>query len=152
MISEFKDENRFLSNFFPAPITFSGKTWPSAEHVFQAAKTLDPEARERIRRMPTPAKAKQAGKYLVLREDWAAVKVEIMWKILRLKFKQNRHLANLLLATGDRVLVEGNTWHDNFWGVCQCQRCHKTGDIGLNRLGFLLMELRDELKKDPGPH
>ena len=44
----------------------------------------------------------------------------------------------MLLATGEEYLVEGNTWGDKYWGVC--------GGIGLNHLGKLLMQVRDELE------
>ena len=46
------------------------------------------------------------------------------------------------LATGGAVLVEGNTWHDNYWGCCTCSRC--AGRRGRNNLGRLLMKLRAE--------
>jgi predicted NAD-dependent protein-ADP-ribosyltransferase YbiA (DUF1768 family) len=50
----------------------------------------------------------------------------------------------MLLATGDEELIEGNTWHDNTWGNCVCQKCQ---DIpGRNMLGMLLMELRTEIR------
>lgn len=45
MISEFKGESRFLSNFFAVPIMYEGVEYPSVEHAFQAAKSLDPEER-----------------------------------------------------------------------------------------------------------
>lgn len=50
-----------------------------------------------------------------------------------------------LLATEDEELVEGNYWHDNFWGNCSCPKCK---DIqGKNVLGTLLMEERERIKK-----
>jgi ribA/ribD-fused uncharacterized protein len=62
---------------------------------------------------------------------------------LRLKFTQNPELRRRLLDTGDAVLVEGNTWHDNYWGTCTFRRCSKTK--GKNMLGKLLMQVRQEL-------
>src|SRR6185369_8674281 len=44
-ILEFQGDNRFLSNFFPAEVIYEGITYPTAEHAYQAAKTLDPEQR-----------------------------------------------------------------------------------------------------------
>ena len=43
-----------------------------------------------------------------------------------------------LLDTGDRELIEGNTWGDRFWGVCRGE--------GENKLGRILMRVRDELR------
>ena len=46
-----------------------------------------------------------------------------MEKVVRAKFTQNPHLARFLVETGDAELIEGNSWHDTFWGVDL-----KTGD------------------------
>ena len=27
-----------------------------------------------------------------------------------------------LVDTGDIIIIEGNIWHDNFWGNCICDR------------------------------
>ena len=76
-----------------------------------------------------------------LRGDWEEIKTELMLEIVRAKFTQNEELAARLLATRDRRLVEGNTWHDVFWGVDQ-----RTGQ-GENHLGRILMQVRNELKE-----
>jgi hypothetical protein len=39
----------------------------------------------------------------------------------------------------DARLVEGNTWNDRYWGVCR--------GVGQNKLGHLLMKLREEYKE-----
>ena len=65
-----------------------------------------------------------------------------MEELLRLKFAQP-YLRDLLIATGEQKLIEGNYWHDNFWGSCSCEKC---GDKGENHLGRLLMKLRSEYK------
>lgn len=49
-----------------------------------------------------------------------------------------------LLATGGQELIEGNRWHDTFWGRCVCERCKGTGQ---NWLGRLIMQVREELRK-----
>lgn len=67
-----------------------------------------------------------------------------MLDCLRNKFAAGSMLAQSLKDTGKEVLVEGNLWHDNFYGDCKCDRCN---DIkGQNLLGKLLMQVRDELK------
>ena len=76
-----------------------------------------------------------------LRADWEDVKLSIMEDIVRAKFTQNEDLKQLLLATGDLVLEEGNTWHDTFWGVDV-----KTQE-GENHLGRILMRVRQELRE-----
>ena len=67
-----------------------------------------------------------------------------MRTLLRKKFSMPE-LREKLLATGDTTLIEGTTWHDNYWGVCSCEKC---GGRGKNRLGELLMEIREELRED----
>ena len=74
-----------------------------------------------------------------MRPDWEQVKLGIMEEIVRAKFTQHPELAGRLLSTGDLQLVEGNAWHDTFWGVDLA-----TGK-GQNRLGLILMRIRAEL-------
>lgn len=110
----------------------------SAEHAYQAIKTLDPQERERILLIQSPYDAKKAGRDLVLREDWEAVQRDVMREILVRKF-QHPYYRQALVNTGQEEIVEGNTWHDNRWGRCTCPRCRSRG---LNWLGQLLMEIR----------
>lgn len=143
MINEFVNENEFLSNFYPSPIKDEkGIEYPTVEHYFQAAKTLDESERKAIAAAPTPGKAKQMGRNVNLRRDWEVIKEYIMYDALRLKFA-DPVLAEKLLATGDQDLEEGNWWHDNTWGSCYCHDCARKP--GRNLLGMLLMELRKEL-------
>jgi N-glycosidase YbiA len=136
-ILEFTGENHFLSNFFPASFAWRGKLWATSEHAYQAAKSLDPEVQERIRLLPSPGATKRAGKVIALRPDWEQVKVDIMLEIVFEKFRQNPQLIALLLATGDAELIEGNWWHDRFWGVCPVG-----SSKGRNELGKILMDIR----------
>lgn len=143
-IQEFTGEYRFLSNFYLAPVEWNGTVWPSSEHAYQAAKTLDLATQELIRNLPTPAAAKKAGKLVKMRSDWDDVKVLCMLEILRSKFTLNADLRAQLLATGDAHLEEGNWWKDVFWGVCPVG-----SGRGLNMLGKLLMEVRAECALNP---
>lgn len=144
MISVFDGKYMFLSNFYNASCTFEGKIYPTVEHAFQAAKTLIPEEREEIRKAETPGKAKRMGRAVTLRPDWEEVKTDVMRECLRSKFAFSPLGVDLLL-TGNEELIEGNTWHDNCWGNCTCEQCvNKPGE---NRLGKLLMEIREELRQ-----
>lgn len=142
MIDSFTGEFSFLSNFYACDVQFEGKTYPSTEHAYQAAKTLDKKKREEIRKTMSPGRAKRLGGKLALRKDWESVKVGIMHGLLQQKFKKGSPLADLLLKTGSQQLVEGNTWGDRFWGQT------KNGGrwVGKNQLGRLLMLVRQELQ------
>ena len=60
-----------------------------------------------------------------------------MYEVCKAKFTQNDGLKHKLKDTGDAILIEGNTWGDRIWGVCN--------GVGENRLGRILMQIRDEL-------
>ncbi len=157
MIDSFEKEHRFLSNFYPVKIVYEGIEYPSVEHAYQAAKanitdtllTFDKElnkfvdinTRERISKIKKPGDAKKIGNLIKIRKDWEAVKLNIMYELLQLKFK-DVSLKWKLVQTKDKILIEGNTWHDNFWGRCTCDKCCNTG---LNNLGKLLMKIRYEI-------
>lgn len=145
VIDKFEGEYAFLSNFHPSrPIRDEyGITYPSVEHYFQAMKTLDRMLRIDIAIQPTPGKAKYLGRRINLREDWEQIKEQVMYDALIQKFS-DPIMKKKLLATGDVTLIEGTTWHDNYWGVCSCEKCN---GCGKNRLGELLMKLREELKE-----
>ena len=127
----------FLSNFHTSTIYVGGKSYPSVEHAYQAAKTLDDDVKETIRKAKSPGEAKKLGKCVQLRSDWDAVKVDLMRGFLRQKF-DSPFLRHQLLQTGDAELIYGNTWNDRFWGVCR--------GTGQNWLGKLLMQLREEFQ------
>lgn len=55
------------------------------------------------------------------------------------KFLQNPELRNRLIDTGNKILIEGNTWGDTYWGMCNGN--------GLNKLGEILMIVREKMKK-----
>jgi len=144
IIKTFKNDYAFLSNFFNSPITVNGQVWKTAEHLFQAIKTLNKEEREKIRLSDSPGIAKKLGRKVKLRDDWEEIKIDGMETILTLKFNQNPLLIKKLLDTDNKLLIEGNYWHDNIWGNCYCQKCKNVK--GQNQLGIILMKLRYKFK------
>ena len=139
-ITEFKDEFSFLSNFYPSVVEDEGITYPSVEHAFQAAKSLNNLERLNIKNANSPGKAKRMGRKVTLREDWNELKIPKMAILVLQKFSKHNSLKNKLIATGNTSLIEGNTWHDNFWGDCICYQCRDI--VGLNALGLILEDVR----------
>lgn len=140
-IDKFQGIHAFLSNFYPSVIKMEGINYPSVEHAYQAAKTLDPALRKSISELPNAGAAKRYGNQISIRPDWLSVRLEIMQDLLYKKFDPSQHsgLVRLLLGTGDKELIEGNTWGDRYWGKC--------GGYGQNHLGLLLMQIRKTLQE-----
>ena len=90
----------------------------------------------------------QNGKKVMERRVHDAVMKERA-DIIHAKFAQNPTLAQALIDTGDADLIEGNTWNDNYWGVCECARCRSEGIKGQNKLGQILMAERKALTATP---
>ena len=148
MINKFEGRYSFLSNFYPSEIEHQGIKYPTVEHYYVAMKadssqiingmhySLD-DFREMISKISTPGQVKRLGRKIQLRKNWNSYKLEVMNWVVRDKFKQE-DLKELLISTGDEELIEGNTWNDTFWGVCNGK--------GKNHLGKILMEVRNEIR------
>lgn len=130
---------RGLSNFEIGEVYHGDRYWRTAEHAYQAAKTLSEVEKDRIFEAFSPAEAKKLGRSLTLRPDWDTVKVGIMTAICRDKLARWPVLRAKLLATGDEELIHVASW-DSFWGD------GKDGQ-GRNELGRIYMKLRKEIRE-----
>lgn len=139
MIDHFRGDFAFLSNFFPSTFRYEGHTYPTVEHAYATNKTLVESERDVVRRAKTPGEAKKLGRSVTLRPDWDKIKINLMREFIRLKF-ENPLLREMLLATGEADIIEGNYWNDRFWGVCRGQ--------GENWLGKILMEVRTDIREE----
>ena len=74
-------------------------------------------------------------------ENWIDIRYDIMNDCLIQKYKQEPYRTKLLM-TGNQHIEEGNAWGDVFWGVDIQTR------EGLNILGELIMEIRDDLRDE----
>lgn len=133
-------EYSWLSNFSEHKFTLDGLRWLSVEHFYQAQKFLGTKTFEQIRRSATPLKARKIGqnRSLVIGSDWHQVKEEVMKRAIRAKFEQNKRLRSQLLATGEEELIHYSS-RDLFWG-------RNEEGIGDNRLGEIIMEIRQKLR------
>lgn len=134
-----RGEHGCFSNFSNHPIAMKNRVWKTSEHYYQSQKFVGTEYEEKIRLCKTPREAADMGRdrSLPLRSDWEQVKDDVMRETVLAKFTQNPDLKEILLKTGNAVLIE-HTEKDNYWG--------DGGDgSGKNMLGKILMEVREQL-------
>lgn len=134
---EISQENSFLCNFYATSFVEDSIEYKTVEHYFQSKKFDDENIRNLVIQAETPKKAKALGrKYSINVENWNRIKLNVMRNALRLKFTQNEELKNKLIETRGRRLAEFSK-SDAYWG----------GSLqnSENKLGELLMELRNEL-------
>lgn len=135
VILEFRGKFHFLSNFYLCKITVDGFEFDSVEHAYQAMKTPKKDWPKFVG--ITPGQAKRLGRKLKIRDDWEQVKLPFMKALIMRKF-MIPELREKLLNTGDAELIEGNSWGDIYWGVCDGQ--------GQNNLGKTIMEVREQVR------
>ena len=130
-----------FSNFSSHGFELDGAYWPTSEHYFQAQKFVGTPHADQIREVKSPKDAAKMGRdrKRPLRPDWNEVKDGIMRKAVLRKFETHKDIREILLATGDELIVE-NSPIDYYWG------CGKDGS-GKNRLGEILIEVREILRE-----
>ncbi len=134
-----------LSNLHRRSVEFEGNIYPTSEHAYQAGKPRKDEVREWLMASPSPALLAMAAHGLYvwdIHPDWAKTKFQRMKNILLAKFTQHVDLKELLLSTGENRLVEAATVDNavnRLWG--------EVNGKGKNKLGELLMEVRQEIRE-----
>ena len=155
MIEKFKGRYYFLSNFYPCKVKHRGIEYPSVEHYYVAQKIkgiqhyqgqyfTETDFKELLSKVKNPADVKKMGSALKLRSDWNDIKFGVMLFGVEYKFSKDEKLKEMLLSTGDEQIIEGNFWHDNFWGNCSCDKCKNIN--GENNLGKILMRVREDIR------
>jgi predicted NAD-dependent protein-ADP-ribosyltransferase YbiA (DUF1768 family) len=170
-IRDFRFRHRILSNYYPKGVAYNNIMYPTVENAYQAAKVADPGLRATFNfPILSPSAARRLGQTVPLRQGWDLYRYDIMLKLVRSKFRDG-YEREFLLATGHINLEEGNWWCDSFFGRCYgesfktaypaagTQGCYATPPVltpcpkcaekipsgGLNKLGEILMLVRDEL-------
>jgi hypothetical protein len=143
-----------LSQWWPAPFTVDGVAYPTAEHFMMAGKALmfgDADTAEQVTRAPHPGTAKALGRQVRGFDEqmWTRQRFGIVVTGNLAKFSQHPELGRFLLATSDRVLVEASP-RDRIWGIGLAADDDRAASphtwLGLNLLGFALMEVRHLLR------
>jgi len=147
-----KEPFGWLGNMSPHPVSYEGKEYRTAEALFQALRFDDEGIREAIRAEKSPMSAKMLAKKhhekMVVKPQ-STQDLENMRIVLRLKIEQHPDLKQMLLDTGDELIVEDCTNRDRgsarFWGAVSDIKCDGEW-LGYNYLGLLWMKLRKESK------
>lgn len=140
-ITSFSGEYRFLSNFYPSEFAYIGYKWLTAEHAYQAMKSVDEDVWNHFAYGGISAgQAKRLGSKINLKPYWEDAKLSVMRSVVSAKFDQNPELMEKLMATKGCELIEGNTWGDTFWGQSPLGK-------GKNELGKILMSIRDDITR-----
>lgn len=142
-----------FSQWWPAPFAVDGVTYPTAEHWMMAGKARlfgDDAGLRAVLTAPSPGAAKAAGAAVQGFEErtWERERYALVLAGSLAKFRQHPDLAGVLTRTGTQVLAEASPV-DRIWGIGRA-----AGDpdaerpsrwLGLNLLGFALMEARERL-------
>jgi type I restriction enzyme S subunit len=130
------------------PLDVNGIPIRTSEALYQACRFPHlPEVQRLIIEQASPMAAKMKSKphRENSRPDWDRVRVDIMHWCLHVKLAQNwEKFSALLLETGEHSIVEMSR-KDPFWGA---KMVDEQTLVGLNVLGNLLIELREEIKNN----
>jgi len=89
MITEFQNENRWLSNFAPVKIILDGLEFQSVEHAYMSAKLDDKEWKKFCSDLSNSAgTVKRKSRNIKLKSNWDRIKLKIMASCLEQKFMQ----------------------------------------------------------------
>jgi ribA/ribD-fused uncharacterized protein len=152
-----KGEFGCFSNFFATEFEENGRKYICSEQYFMKKKQemFDPENAdlgERIMRTKSAGKIKSLGREVhgFKEERWNKERYKIMLKANLLKFKANKEIKKILLATDNKRIFEASP-SDRIWGIGYAVEDVPADEslFGLNLLGKVLMEVRDTLRNSP---
>ena len=133
-----------FSNFSAHGFELDNFWWYTSEHYFQAQKFVNTDVDwfNKMRTIKLPKEVAKMGRSRQhpLRTDWEQIKDNVMYRAVLCKFKTHEDIQQLLLDTGEKLIVE-NSPIDYYWG------CGKDGS-GKNKLGEILMQVRAEIKSN----
>lgn len=132
-----------LSNFLEEPLQYEGRSFRSAEHVYQwkcAIFHKELILANKISHARTASQAKRLSHSIRRSAAWHGCKTDIMRSILLQKVKHSPRFKAGLLSTAGKKLIH-NVESDNFWGCGVDLQ-------GSNVLGSLLEDLREQLTLD----
>lgn len=149
------NEHKEFSNMAEATIQVDGMSFPTVEHYFQWSKAKmfgDAEIQNKILKTTSPKSVKSYGKKVkgFDEEAWNEKKDSVMRTAVKAKLMQHPDILKKLRDTGTRPIAEADP-RGKYWGIGTSSETSKAKDPsrwpGQNKMGKILMELRDELKE-----
>lgn len=144
-----------FSQWHPSPFVVDGITYNCAEQymMYQKAKLFcDEEIATEILNAEKPSIQKQLGRAIqgFDTNEWHQHRERIVYEGNFHKFSQNENLRHALLETGESTIVEASPI-DDIWGIGLSadnpDAAFPEKWKGLNLLGKILTNLREDLKK-----
>jgi len=145
-----------FSNWFPAEYTSNGVKYPCVEKEFMCGKALafgDQETADKIMATEDAGEMKALGRGTkgYVDAEWMTKREDVMYNAVKAKFEQNVGLAAILILTENKVIVEAADY-DKIWGIGYSDEnaFANIDNWGENKLGKILMRVREELKTKVG--
>lgn len=129
-----------LRNDYPAPVDVDGVTYPSVDVAYWSMSVADPGARAAVTAAEERGAARRLAAEAARQDGWEQMRIAVMSRLLRAKYTQHPHVAEVLLGTGDATLLYDDA-DSPFWG--------DNGGRGRNWTGRLLELVRSELRATP---
>jgi len=141
-----------FSQWYPRGFTLDEVYYPTAEHYMMVgkAKLFEPSRVEMVLHAKTTQEVKLLGRSIKNFDEqiWAKESFDIVLRGNIAKFSQHEDLKRFLFSTGNKVIVEASI-NDKVWGIGMLQDDKRASQPlewnGLNKLGFVLMLVRERL-------
>ena len=143
------------SQWYPSEFTINGVKYVNGEQFMMHKKALqfgDLVNAEKIMASEDPKVHKECGRAVVGFDDkiWSNMSFNVVFEGNLAKFSQNQDLADKLISTGEKKIVECAPY-DKIWGngldITTTLQTSEDQWPGENRLGKVLMKVRESLLK-----
>ena len=148
------------SQWYPSPMVIYEVEYLCCEQYMMHQKALlfgDTEIAKQVMETRHPADQKKLGRQIKNfdKNEWDKVNLQIVYKGNYAKYTQNEELKQLLINTGDRLIVEASP-EDRIWGIGLHENDPNVDNPmlwkGQNLLGWAItlvkQEILDQLKKE----
>lgn len=154
LVAFWNNDSVFSNWYQPVHIRYNDLDFTNSEALFIYLKAEvfgDEEIKAKVLANQDPKTVKALGREIKKFDEdiWLGHRYSCMYRACFFKFSQNSDIKDILMATGDKVLVEASPY-DKIWGIGLPPNSlliyDKANWRGLNLLGEVIMAVRDRLK------